>query len=292
MNKGEKVIVVTGATGRQGGAVARELLARGHRVRGVTRKPEGPEALALANLGAEIVAGDLDDAKSLEHALAGAWGVFGVQNTWEAGVKREEEQGIRLVEIARRKGIQHYVYSSVASAHRQTGIPHFENKWRIEERLRAARFHSYVILRPVFFMENFTSPSFYRALQEGKLVLAVSPSTPLQLIAVADIGKYGLWAFEKHAELNGREIDIAGDEKTMTEIARILGEAAGRTIHFVSQPIEEVRKQSEDWATMLEWFERVGYEAPIDANARESGIRPTTLAEWSRAHLPFASTVR
>jgi len=292
MTKGEGIIVVTCATGKQGGAVARELLARGHRVRAVTRKPESPAARGLANLGAEVVSGDFDDAKSIEHAVAGAWGLFGVQNTWEAGVVREEEQGKRLVEVARKKGVHHFVYSSVASAQHRTGIPHFENKWRIEETLRAARFPSHVILRPVFFMENFTSPSFLPALQEGKLVMAVSPTTPLQMIAVEDIGKYGLWAFEKHAELNRREIDIAGDEKTMTEIARILGEAVGRPIQFVAAPIEEVRKQSADWAIMLEWFDRVGYEAPIDANSRESGIRPTSLAEWSKANLPSASAVR
>src|SRR5213080_5541062 len=114
-----KSILVTGATGHQGGAVARELLARGHRVRAMSRKPEGDAAQALAGLGAELVKGDLDDAESLKRAIQGTWGVFAVQNTWEAGVEGEEAQGKRIAEIARKNGVQHYVYTSVGSAHRK-----------------------------------------------------------------------------------------------------------------------------------------------------------------------------
>jgi uncharacterized protein YbjT (DUF2867 family) len=128
MQKDRDTILVTGATGNQGGAVIRELLANGYRVKAMTRNSAGGDAQALAAQGAGIIQADLDDLGSLEIALAGAWGVFALQNTWEAGVEREEEQGKRLAEIAKRQGVQHYVYSSVGSAHRSTGIPHFENK--------------------------------------------------------------------------------------------------------------------------------------------------------------------
>src|SRR5947207_5521933 len=113
-----RTILITGVTGNQGGAVAQALRA----------------------------------------ALAGAWGVFGVQNTWEAGVEREEVQGKRLATLAREAGVEHYVYTSVGSAHRHTGVPHFDNKWRIEETVRSLGFPSHVILRPVFFMENLLAP--------------------------------------------------------------------------------------------------------------------------------------
>ena len=281
MNRGKDLILVTGATGKQGGGVARELLANGHKVRAMTRKPDGEAARALVRLGAEIVPGDLDDAASLERAVLGAWGIFAVQNTQEAGVEREEEQGKRLAEVARRRGVQHYVYSSVGSAHRRTGIPHFENKWRVEEKVRSLGFPSHVVLRPVFFMENWTSPGLLPALQEGKLAIALEPTTVLQMIAVRDIGKYGLRAFERHAELNRREIDIAGDQHTSPETAQILSQAIGREIRFVPQPIEEVRKASADYAAMLEWFDRVGFDVDIAKLSRESGIRPTTLTEWA-----------
>ncbi len=274
-------ILVTGATGRQGGAVAHELLAKGYRIRAVTRKPDAENARALAKLGAEIVRGDLDDAASLAQAVQGVWGAFSVQNTWEAGVEREEEQGKRFAKIAKDAGVQHFVYSSVGSADRHTGIPHFENKWRVEETVRGLQFPSYTIVRPVFFMENFLTPWFKPAIDQGKLTVGIKPTTVLQMIAVEDIGRYGAWAFDNHQKLNGRAFDIAGDAKTMPETARIIGKAAGRKIEFVPTPIEEVRKSSEDYAIMLEWFDAVGYNVNIKAMARESGIQPTPLPKWA-----------
>ena len=283
MHIGTDLILVTGATGQQGGATARELLAAGHKVRAMTRNPDSDAARALAALGAEVVQGDLNDQASLERALAGVWGVFAVQNTWEAGVEQEEVQGKRIAEAARKAGVQHFVYASVGSAHRQTGIPHFDNKARVEETVRSLGFPSFVILRPVFFMENLASPWFKPAIDEGTLAVGMSPTVPLQMIAVADIGKYGRAAFERHAELNGESIDIAGDSLTMPEAAAIISGAAGRTVTHFQVPIEEVRKFSEDFALMLEWFDRVGYEADIAANAARFGIEPTGFAEWAGA---------
>ncbi|HEU5259950.1 MAG TPA: NmrA/HSCARG family protein [Gemmatimonadales bacterium] len=281
MAKDKNLILVSGATGQQGGAVARELLARGHAVRAMTRKPDSPAAQALAQRGVEVIKGDLDDPASLTRALQGAWGVFAVQNTWEAGVEREEAQGKRIAELARKSGVQHYVYTSVGSAHRKTGIPHFDNKWRVEETVRRLGFPSHVIIRPVFFMENFLSAWFKPGIDQGKLMIGLKPTTVLQMIAVSDVGKYGALAFEKHKELNRQEIDIAGDAHTMPDTAKILSKATGRTITFEQVPIAEVRKASEDYALMLDWFDRVGYNADIPALAKRYGIKPTSLAEWA-----------
>jgi len=278
----KNTILVTGATGQQGGAVARELLTRGYPIRALTRNPESPSAGELAKLGAELIKGDLDDAASLEKAVGGVWGVFAVQNTWEAGVENEEVQGKRIAEIAKKENVQHFVYSSVGSAHRNTGIPHFDNKWRVEEALRGLGLPSYTIIRPVFFMENFISPWFKPGIDDGKLMIGIQPETVLQMISVANIGKYGCWAFENHQKLNGRAIDIADDAQTMLEAAKIIGQAAGKSVEFVSVPIEEVRNFSEDFAIMLEWFDRVGYEADIEKMANESDIRPVTLKEWAQ----------
>ncbi|MEP7027212.1 MAG: NmrA/HSCARG family protein [Candidatus Eisenbacteria bacterium] len=282
METGKNLILITGATGQQGGAITRELLAKGHKVRAMTRDPQGSAAGALEKLGAEIVQGDLDDAASLERALAGAWGAFGVQNTWEAGVEKEEVQGKRLAEVAKQAGVRHYVYASVASAHRKTGIPHFDNKWRIEETVRGLGFPSYTILRSVFFMENFLGPYFLPGIQQGTLGVAIAPTTRLQMIAVADIGKYGVRAFEQHENLAGQAIDIAGDVHTMPEIAKLLTAGIGREVQFESVPIEAIRAFSEDYAIMLEWFDRVGFDADIPSRAKESGIAPTSFADWAR----------
>ena len=274
-------ILITGATGQQGGAVLRELLRGGHMVRAMTRKPEGDPAKSSAARGVEIVKADLDDAASLSRALRGVWGLFAVENTWEAGVEREEEQGKRLIDVARESGVQHFVYTSVGSAHRHTGIPHFENKWRVEQKLRGAGLPSWVVIRPAFFMENLASPWFKPSIDQGRLVVALDPKTKLQMIAVADIGGYGRVAFERYESMNGRSIDIAGDEKTMPETAAIIGKASGKAVTFERQPIEQVRQYNADFAAMLEWFDRVGYNADIAANAKEFGIPPTGLEAWS-----------
>ncbi len=280
MRIGTDIILVTGATGSQGGATTRELLGRGHKVRVMTRNPDGPAAKTLASRGAEVVPGDLDDPASLERALEGAWGAYAIQNTWEAGVEGEEEQGKRFARLAAQAGVKHFVYASVASADQQTGIPHFDNKGRIEETVRSLDFPSFTIVRPVFFMENLVSPWFKPGIDDGQIQMGVTPETVVQMIAVADIGKYGRLAFEEHEKLNGRSIDIAGDELTIPQAASLISAASGRTITHFQVPIEEVRKVSEDFAIMLEWFDRVGYSANIAMTAKEFGIPPTTFATW------------
>src|SRR5580765_5194862 len=277
----DRTILITGVTGKQGGALARALDSSGFRLRGLTRKPESEQAAALARQGVDVVKGDLDDEATLRRALAGAWGVFGVQNTGEAGVEREEAQGKRLATLAREAGVEHYVYTSVGSAHKRTGIPHFDNKWRIEETVRGLRFPSHVILRPVFFMENLLAPY---SLQGSTLASALGPDTKLQMIAVDDIGWFGARAFTDAVALNRREIDLAGDVRTMPEAVEILTEALGRPIAFAQTPIEQVRQYSKDMAVMLEWFERVGYSADIAGLEREFGRTLTKLPDWAHRH--------
>ena len=274
-----QTILITGVTGHQGGAVAQALQGKGFHLRGLTRTPDSERAAALARRGIDLVKGDLDDEATLRHALSGAWGVFGVQNPLQAGVEREEAQGRRLATLAREAGVEHYVYTSVGSANKRTGVPHFDSKSRIEDTVRAVRFPSHVILRPVFFMENLLAPF---SLQGSTLAWALAPDTKLQMIAVDDIGWFGARAFTDAAALNRREIDIAGDVRTMPETAAILTEALGRPIAFAQTPIEPVRQYSEDTALMLEWFDRVGYSADIAGLEREFGRSLTKLPDWAR----------
>src|SRR5439155_26314174 len=134
------------------------------------------------------------------------------QNAAEAGVQREEEQGKRLATLAREAGVEHYVYTSVGSAHKRTGVPHFDNKRRIEETVRDLRFPSHVILRPVFFMEILMAPY---SLQGSTLAWALGPVTKLQMIAVDDIGWFGVRAFTQATALNRSDINLADDVGTM-----------------------------------------------------------------------------
>jgi uncharacterized protein YbjT (DUF2867 family) len=278
----KELVLVSGATGQQGGAIASELLDAGWPVRAMTRKPESEAARALAARGAEIVVADLNDERSLVRALDGAWGAVGVQNTWEAGVEQEEEQGKRFARAVKEAGTEHLLYQSVGSAHRETGIPHFDNKWRVEQTIAELGIPSWTVVRPAFFMENFTSPWFKPYIDQGSLAIGMKPETRLQMVAVRDIGRYGRAVIEQHERLNGRAIDIAGDELTGPETAAILSEVTGRPIAFYSVPIEQVRQGSMEFAVMLEWFDAVGYEADIEANSREFGVTPTRFREWAQ----------
>ena len=273
----DRIILISGATGQQGGSTAKALAGKGFKIRAMTRNPDSDASQALAAAGAELVKADLDDEASLRSALKGAWGAYAVQNTWTAGVEGEETQGHRFATLAREAGVEHYVYASVASADRQTGIPHFENKFRVENTVRELGFPSYAIIRPVFFMSNLASPWF---LNGDKLVSALDPKTVLQMIDVTDIGQYGALAFTD-ARFKNLELDIAGDAATMPQTAATMAKAMGKPIEYLQIPMSEVRKNSEDFALMLEWFERVGYDVDIAATAKEYGVKPTSLSEWA-----------
>jgi uncharacterized protein YbjT (DUF2867 family) len=278
MKHSNKLILVTGATGKQGGAVARHLLWEGWKIRALVRNPDKQEARALENRGAQLVKGDLSDRSSIEQAMNGVYGVFSVQNSWEHGVVKEVEQGTLVADIAKEAGVKHFVYSSVGSANRNTGIPHFESKWKIEEHIHSLNLN-YTILRPVFFMENFYMPDTQKPLYEGTLALGLRPDKALQMIAVDDIGVFAARAFDKPGDFLGRELDLAGDELTGPQMAELMGKAIGRTVTFKQLPIELIRKFSEDYALMMEWFNARGYEADIP-RLREEHPGLETLETW------------
>ncbi|MGZ8375247.1 MAG: NmrA/HSCARG family protein [Nitrospira sp.] len=271
-----KPILVTGATGQQGGAVARALLAKGQPVRVMTRTPE--KAAALAKAGAEIVQGDLTNQAILQMALRGVHGVFAMSTPFEAGMEAEVRQGIMLADAAKQAGIAHYVYTSVGSAHRNTKIPHFESKWKVEEHIRKIGLPA-TILRPVWFMENFTT--FAKPSAEGLLMLPMKPARKLAMVALKDIGAFGASAFLRPSDFLGQAIDIAGDELTMPQTAALLTQAMGRPIRFQEFPMDQAEKaMGHDFATMFRWFNEVGYAIDIPGLTQQFGIPQTTFVEW------------
>ncbi|MBD3241998.1 MAG: NAD(P)H-binding protein [Chitinivibrionales bacterium] len=280
MDRSKTTILVTGATGRQGGAVARHLLADGWRVRAFTRHPESEAAKNLQSLGAEIVHGDLDKPESVRDALEGTYGVFSVQNTWEHGVDKEIEQGTRLAELASETGIEHFVYSSVGSAEDHTGIPHFDSKWQIENHIRSLGLR-FTIVRPVFFMENLLMPDTKRGIDEGTLALGMEPERPMQVIAVDDIGEAVAQIFAEPDRYIGKELELAGDELTGTQMADVLTHTTGHDVHYYQIPLEQIRSFSEDYAIMVQWFNEHGYHADI-SRVKQMVPRVHSLEDWAR----------
>ncbi len=273
-------ILVSGATGQQGGAVARHLLAAGWAVRALTRDPAKPAAQALAARGATVVRGDLDDRASVERAVAGASGVFSVQNYYEAGgAEGEIRQGVALADAAKAAGVRHLVYSSVGSADRRTGIPHFESKARIEEHVRGLGV-PYTILRPVFFMDNWAWAR--DAIRGGVLAQPFDPDKPLQQVAVDDIGAFAALAFADPATWRGRAVDLAGDELTMPQSAEVFARVICRPVRYERIPMDRFEQAAgKESATMFAWFNDVGYAADIPA-LRATYPRLTTLERYLR----------
>lgn len=276
----KRTILVTGATGRQGGAVVRHLRQRGFPVRALTRDPANPKARALVGEGLDVVRGDYDDPASLANALDGVHGVFSVQTFAEAGVEGEVRQGKAIVDAAQRARISHFVYSSVGGADRRTGIPHFESKFRIEEYLRVKGMN-YTILRPVFFMENWLGMA--SQIQSGAINLPLTPDRSLQQIAVDDIGAFAAMAFEHSGRWQGRTAEIAGDERSMADVAALFGRVLGREVRYVQVPWNEFEARAgEEMARMWRWFQDSGYSADI-ADLRTAYSRLTTLERWVQA---------
>lgn len=270
-----KTILVTGATGQQGGAVARSLLRQGHKVRALTRNPN--KAAGLAKDGAEIVKGDLTDKVTCERALQGADGVFAVSTFIEAGMDGEVQQGITLADAAKKASVKHFVYTSVGSANRNTGVPHFDTKWKVEQHISQLGLPA-TILRPVWFMENFGT--YFLPSPEGVLTIPLRPDKKLQMIAVQDIGEFGAAAFLRPAELIGQAIDLAGDEMAPAEIAAHLSRTMGRPIQFQQMPDGQVEAaMGHDFAVMFRWLNEVGFSVDIPALRQRFGIPLTSFTE-------------
>lgn len=257
-----RTIVVTGATGQQGGSTARHLLADGWRVRALVRDYTAPRARELVSTGAKLVGGDMLDPHSLRDAFDGAHGVFSVQ-TWRGpgGVEEELRAGVNVAEAAAHSGVEHLVYASVGAADRAPELAHFASKREIEVRIGELGIPA-TILRPVFFMDNFRWQA--ASIREGRLVQGARPDTRLQMIAVDDIGAFAALAFADQGHWTGRTITLAGDELTLVEAADVFARQLGRPVTYT--PAHEDRPGGGDTARkMAAWFDAHSFNADIPA---------------------------
>ena len=193
---GQKLtVVVTGATGKQGGAVVKSLLERGHEVRAVTRRTDSVKARELANAGITLVPASLEDTAALTKALEGATSLFAMTTPFEGGTQAETRQGISAANAAKAAGA-HLVFTSVGSANRQTGVPHFDSKYEVEEHIAKIGVRA-TVLAPVYFMENLYFGK--EQLANGIYATPLPPTRPLAQVAVADIGAVAVRLLEDQA---------------------------------------------------------------------------------------------
>jgi uncharacterized protein YbjT (DUF2867 family) len=239
---GRPVILVTGATGAQGGGVARHLLERGrYAVRALTRNPASDAARALADAGADVVAGDLADPASLRHALAGCYGVFGVTSFWEHS-DGEYQHGINLVDAVADSGIGHFVFSTLPPVKSATGgeldVPHFDLKARMEEYARSLALPA-TFVHVAYYFDNFLAWFAPRRQEDGTWVFGFPQGdTPLAGVGSEDVGGVVARIFEDRAGWLGRTIYIVGDDLPPSEYASTMSGLTGRPIAYAHVPRE------------------------------------------------------
>ncbi|WP_225832596.1 NmrA/HSCARG family protein [Streptomyces sp. NK08204] len=276
-------VAVTGATGAQGGATTRALLAAGHQVRALTHRPDSPAADALRSLGAQVRHADFDDRPSLEAALTGADSLFAVTTPFGTDTATEVRQGTTLVDAAAEVDIRHIVFTSAAHADRGTGVPHYESKHLIEQHLRAAGV-PWTVIAPAAFMDNYTSGWTLDGLRDGTFAWPMPADRPLTLIPAADIGAFAALALQRHDEFTGLRIDIASDKRTPGQMAEILATAIGLPVAHQEVPLAYVRTRSADLAAMFEYFTTAGLDVDVTGLRRDyPEVNWHSFTDWAVA---------
>jgi uncharacterized protein YbjT (DUF2867 family) len=279
-----RTIGVAGATGAQGGAVVDALLGQGASVRALVRSAGSERARNLTNRGAELVQIDAKDPASLSDALQGVDAFFFMTTPYgdsqNPDTDGEIQQGVDFTDAATAARVPHVVFSSVGGAERNSGVPHFESKRRIEERLLSCDL-SATIVRPVFFMDNLWSMAPTVEGNELVLRLPVPDGIKLQMVATRDIGVVAATALLDPAAVPAA-IEIAGDELTGSEIAATLGVHVGLTARYEALPVEVLDGQ-DDLQKMFRWFaDTPAYQADIAA-VRQIDPDLWNLQAWLQA---------
>ncbi|WP_225810090.1 NmrA/HSCARG family protein [Streptomyces spinosus] len=274
----DQPVLVLAATGGQGGAVTDALLGRRARVRALVRDPGRGSARELAERGVEVVAGSLSDRASLASAMRGVAGVFAFTTPFEAGVDAEVEQGRAILAAATDARVAHLVFSSVAGADQDSGVPHFESKARIEAELAAGDV-PYTILGPTYFFDNALGGA--ERILDGVLDLPLPPDRPLQQLARPDLGAFAAQVLLDPAPYTGRRIELAGDAPTPAQMAAALGAALGREVRHERVPLEAIGNP--DMHAMWAFLNGPGYRVDIPAlHAAHPEVRWTSFADWAR----------
>ena len=274
-------VVVTGGTGKQGGAVVKSLLERGHEVRAVTRGTDSAKARKLANAGVTLVRASLEDTAVLTKVLEGATSLFAMTTPYEGGPQAETRQGISAADAAKAAGV-HLVFASVGSANRQTGIPHFDSKYEVEEHIARIGVCA-TVLAPVYFMENLHFGK--EQLAKGIYATPLPPARQLTQVAVKDIGAVAVRLLEDPGRFAGRRFDLGSDELTGNDVLAILSRVTGRPFTYFQIPLDVIRQRmGEDGAKMYEWFDRVGFTVDRAALRREfPDVAFHDFESWAKA---------
>jgi uncharacterized protein YbjT (DUF2867 family) len=275
------VVVVTGATGRQGRAVTRALLANRWTVRAMTRRPDRPRARALAAAGAELVAGDMDDPRSLDRAFTGARGVYSVQNFMTAGLDGEIRQGRNVADAAHRAGVDHLVYGSAGTGERGTGVGSFESKLEVEAHLAELGL-PVTVLRPMAFMELMTDRAFFPPVGVWHAWPRLAGwDFRVPWLSCHDLGRVTERVFSHPERFVGRELRLAAEVRSLGECREVYARVRGRGPRRLPLPMRLFERFAPDTAALWRW----ACEARPEAGPEETrSVVPDvlTVEQWLR----------
>ena len=276
------VIAILGATGRQGGAVARRLLGDGRRVRALTRSPQSAAARELAAAGADVVAADMDDRGSLEAAFAEAEGVYSVQDSYAAGLEAEVRHGKNVADAAGAAGVRHVVYGSAGTGAPGTGVGSWESKLEIELYMRKLDL-PLTVLRPMAFMELMSDKAFYPPVSTWHVMpKLLGGSTLVPWIAVDDLGAVAAIAFADRERFVGRELPLAADLRSIDDCREVHRQVLGRRPRGVPMPTWMFeRVASKDLTSMWRWWAEAKPTVDTDT-VRALHPAALTVPEWLR----------
>jgi uncharacterized protein YbjT (DUF2867 family) len=279
-----RTIVVTGATGRQGGAVARHLLGEGWQVRALTRNSQSTQARALAALGTEVVQGDMDDSASLRPALAGAYGVYSVQTPYIHGAEAEVRQGKNVAEVAKATGVQHLVYSSAGVGKQGTGVPSWESKLQIEAYMKALGL-PLTVLRPMAFMEIMTDKNFFPAMTTWQVMpTLMGASRQVGWLCTDDLGAIAAKVFAQPEQFIGQDLSLVSDKQSIDECRTLYQAVMGKNPPRFPMPAWMFARFGfigRDLSTMWRWLSTATIEMDLETTRT---IHPGALSveAWLR----------
>jgi uncharacterized protein YbjT (DUF2867 family) len=290
MNSQPRILVI-GGTGAQGGSVARHLLAEGrYRVRCLTRCLDSVGAMALADAGAEVVAGDMADRESLDAALAGCEAAFGVTNYFEH-FDAEYELGAQFVDAVVDSAVEHLILSTLPSASELSGgrldVPVFEHKARLEALVRQKEIFA-TFVHVGFYYENFLDKCPPRRQDDGSYAFGFPlGDAVLSGVAVADVGGMVAAILHKPESFQGKAVKIVGDQRPAAEYAAIIGAMTGRAVRYQHIPREIFASLPiPDAAALADMFELYRSHVPADPKELADCLRyyPGMLSfeRWAR----------
>ncbi|MBD2430140.1 MULTISPECIES: NmrA/HSCARG family protein [Fischerella] len=293
-------VLLIGVTGGTGANLVKGFLEQGvNNLRAITRKIDlsRPSLLKMSNAGVELIEANLDDEDSLSPAFADISAVYCHATTADAAKPdpREVERAKRVAQVAKQANIKHFVYNSAGGADRKSGIPHIEQKYKVEQVLKSTGLPT-TMLRACLFMEEFWKQYTRPSILKGVFPFSIQPDKPIHLVTTKDMGRVAAYVIKNPSDYIGQEIELAGDVLTPKQMAAEFSKVQGMTVvHKEVAPWIFLLLLRKDLFDLIQWYRHQGYQADVERLRAEFPGLLTTFGEfleetnWANSELTYES---